>query len=217
MLNLVKAIWSKIKDNKILWAILIGVALAGGGYVAGRNHKDPAIVVEKLVEDVATKQKLVEVNKTVATLQKQLIFAQQTITELRSNTKTVVHVVKTKDGTVTIDKTTETKVETKTETKTDVVANSSSTNTSTNTKTVETDTKTHKETEKTVTPIIKDKVYLGISAQVGITGIANPGLEFKYRVVDLKVFSAWAGTEAILPSSFKIQETQLRINVGVSF
>lgn len=217
MLSLVKVIWSKVKDSKIFWASVVGITLFGGGFFLGSNQGVPVQIKEKLVDDTVTKQKLQEANQIITTLQQQLVVAQKTITELKSNTKTVVRIVKTKDGTTTIDRTTETKVETKTDTNTNTTVTTDAGTVTTNTKTTETETKTHKEIEKIATPLLRDTIYLGVTAQVGITGIANPGLEFKYRLLDLKKVSGWVGTEVIVPSTFNVLETQLRLSVGVSF
>lgn len=211
-------VWDKLKNSKIFWAVVVGIVLFGGGYAAGIHHKVPVKIEEHTIEDVVSKQKLAESEKLVRSLQEQLTVAQLQITDLKSHVKTVVRIVKTKDGTTTIDKTTESDTTKTVVDKTDTTKNTTDTTVATKDKTVETDTKSHTDVTKITTPLIKDKYYLGLSAGLSLKGIGDPGLEFKYRVFDLGRISLWSGAEVIVPvPDFKPQNIQGRLSLGVSF
>lgn len=213
-----KDLWDKLKNSKIFWAVVVGLALFGGGYGLGLHHKVPAQIVEKKVEDVETKKQLVEAQKVISSLQSQLTVAQNQITDLKTHVKTVVHIVKQKDGTVVVDKSTETDTNKHTDEKTNTTATTNSTTVATDDKKVDTDTKSHTDITKITTPLIKDKYYLGLSAGLSLKGIGDPGLEFKYRVFDLGRVSIWSGAELIIPvPDFKAQNIQGRLSLGVSF
>src|SRR5271157_1389632 len=108
MLNLVKVIWSKVKNNKIFWVIAVALALFLSGYLMGRNHKVPTKVVEHTVTDQVTIQKLQEALKVQEDLKQQLSIAQNTISDMKLHEVVKVHVVHEKDGTVVVDKITTT-------------------------------------------------------------------------------------------------------------
>lgn len=148
-------IWLKLKDSKIFWALVAGLVLFVGGYYAGNKHEPAVKVVEKTVEDTVSKQKLAEASKTVESLQQQLKIAESKITELKSNVKIVERVVKQKDGTIIIDKTTEKQTEQKTAENKNTDQNTNNTKVAENTKKTESENTTHKVTEKTTTPIEK--------------------------------------------------------------
>jgi hypothetical protein len=209
-------LWNNLKSNKIFWSVVIALVLFGGGYLVGMRQEPSVQVIEKKIEDTETKQKLIEAQKLVTSLQSQLTIAQSQITDLKTHVKTVVRVVKTKDGTVTIDKVTESDTSKHVDEKKTTTETVNNTTVNTNTKVVDTVTKTH--VESTVVTLPKDKYYLGLSATVGLKGIFDPGLEFKYRVLDFGRISGWAGTEIIVPApDFKLQNIQGRLNLGVSF
>lgn len=211
-------VWSKLKNSKIFWAFVVGIALFVGGYAVGIHHKVPAKIEEHQVEDVVSKQKLAEAQKTIASLQQQITVDQTQISELKTHVKTVTHIVYAKDGSKTVDKTTESDTDKTVDNKTDEKTNTNQTVASTDNKTVETDTKTHTDTTIKITPLVKDKYYLGLSAGLSLNGISDPGLEFKYRFLDLGRVSGWAGGELVAPvPDFKVQNIQLRLSLGVSF
>lgn len=211
-------VWDKLKNSKIFWAVVVGVVLFGGGYGLGIHHKVPAQIVEHKIEDVESKQKLVESQKLVASLQQQLTVAESQITDLKTHVKTVVHIVKQKDGTVVVDKTTESDTDKHTDEKKNTTETTNSTTIVTDDKKVDTDTKSHTDMTKITTPLIKDKYYLGLSAALSLKGISDPGLEFKYRVLDFGKLSIWSGVELVVPvPDFKPQNIQGRLSLGVTF
>lgn len=139
------------------------------------------------------------------------------VSELKSNTKTHTRVVKHKDGTVVVDKTTEsnttqnssesTKIDSKTTV--DKVAESS--------KQEKSESRTHTEKSKETIPLPQN-VYIGLSSQIGLQGLSNPGLELKYRLLPFQGVSGWIGMETIFPVPFfKVENIQVRMSVGVTF
>lgn len=155
MLSLVKVIWSKVKDSKVFWALIVGIVLFGGGYYSGSQKVIPVEYKEKLVEDVVSKQKLKEQLELNISLQQQLETASKTITELKSHVRIVERIVTKPDGTTTVDRTTDTDttVKTDSDTNTSVVTNSNIN--VKETKDSELEVKTHKEIEKISKPILK--------------------------------------------------------------
>src|SRR5271167_4532077 len=99
MLNLVKVIWSKVRNSKIFWAVIVAITLFLGGYVIGRHHKIPEKIVEHTVTDQVSVQKLQEALKVQQNLQQQLSIAQATITDMKLHQVTEIHIVHEKDGT----------------------------------------------------------------------------------------------------------------------
>lgn len=218
MLDLVKAIWSKVKSNQIFWTVIIGVTLFGSGYYLGVNKEVPVEYKERLVEDIVSKQKLKEQLEINVSLRQQLEIANVTITDLKSHVRVVERIVRTPDGTETIDRTTDTNTDSHTDSRTDTTV---ATDTDTNlkdSKDSEIDTKTHKDLDKVVTPVLRDKYYLGLSARIDTKGIANPGVQFNYKVFDFQKFSIWSGAEVIAPTrTLKFSDTEFRLNIGVSW
>lgn len=210
--------WDKLKNSRSFWTILIGLVLFGGGYILGLQKEVPVQIVEKRVEDTETKQKLIQSEKLISSLQKQLTIAESQITDLKTHVKTVVRIVKQKDGTVIVDRTTESDTSKRTEDNKNVSETTNSNTTVVKNTTVETDIKSHVDTVKITTPLVKDKYYLGLSSGLSLKGITDPGLEFKYRIFDLNRFSLWSGAEIIVPTfDFKLQDLQGRLSLGVSF
>lgn len=213
-----KTLWLKLRDSKLFWACVAGLALLCIGYAVGRNHKVPVKVEQRLVEDTASKQKLQEATRTIESLQQQLTIAQNQVSELKSHVKTVVRIVKQKDGTVTVDRLTESQTDKKTSESTNTSQSTNETKLAAQDKKVESESKTHRETVTTLTPVLKDTLYLGISSQLSLTGFSNPGLELKYRLIALGMISGWVGTEVVLPlPAFKLENIQFRFSLGMSF
>lgn len=155
MLNLIITIWNKVKNNKNFWFFCTGLGIFLGGYFMGKSYKVPTQIVEHTVEDTVSKQKLVESQKVVSLLQEQLTVAQTQISELKTHVKTVIHIVKQKDGTTVVDKTTESDTDKTTVDKTDVSKTINNTVVASDDKKLQTETTTHKNITKTITPIVK--------------------------------------------------------------
>lgn len=211
-------LWEKLKNSRIFWAVVVGLVLFGSGLALGVAHKVPVQIVEKRIEDTESKLKLVEAQKTISSLQEQLTVVQAQNTKLKTHVKTVTHIVYQKDGTKTIDKTTESDTDKTTADTTNTTKTTNNTTVATDDKKVDTDNTAHIDVTKISTPMIKDKIYLGLSTKVGLTGFSDPGLEFKYRVIDLGRVSIWAGAEVVVPvPNFQVQNLAGRVSLGVSF
>jgi hypothetical protein len=211
-------ILEKLKDKFFLSIAFLALCCFAGGYLLGCQKEPIVQVVEKKIEDIETNQKLIEAQKTVSSLQEQLTITQNQVIDMKNHVKTVVRIVKQKDGTVIIDKVTESDTSKHVEEKTNTSSTTNNTVVSANDKVVDTKTKVHTENTTITKPMIKDMYYLGLSSRVGITGISDPGLEFKYRVLDFGRLSGWAGVEIIVPAPvFKVENIQGRVSLGVSF
>lgn len=207
---MIKELWN---NRSLKVATIAVIAAFGAGFLAS-SRVSPTIETVS-VEDTVSKQKLQQAIKVEQELRQQLASAEKTITDLKSNTTEKVRIVYRKDGTTIVDKTTTTNVDTKTETIKNTTEDTTKNTTVTDSKTVETKTDSHKETKTVEMP--KDKFYVGASGSVGLLGLSNPGVEFKYRLLDLGKISLWTGAEAFVSLPPTQLSPQFRVSVGISF
>ncbi len=131
MKALLSKIWAKMSafaKAHPVWAVEIGVLLLvfGMGVLAGYRlfHKPPNVqTVEKLVEDVVSKQQLQIATQHLAELQQQIDQANQTITDLKTQKHVVIHTDKKPDGEVITDETIEQEMQRQTDSNTDTKKN----------------------------------------------------------------------------------------------
>lgn len=189
------------------WGVLVSGAFLFGSFACPQRE----IVTEtRLVEDTESKQRLVESIKTEQQLRERLSSAENTISELKIHTTEKVKIVYHKDGTRVVEKIKSTDVLHNVDHRQTSTEDRSQQRASVEDRNIATDTKSH--TEHTTGVSLKSKFYLGLSGRVNLSGLSDPGLQFKYRLLDLGETSVWTGAEV-----FSLTDPQVRVSIGISF
>lgn len=203
--------------NKILTACCVVIVAFGGGFIIGQRQEPEVRTETRIIEDTASKQKLVEALELQQRLQKKLETAEKTISDLKVSTKEKVRIVYRKDGTKIVEKEKSTDIDHKTDTSKNTSETEQKDIKAADNKTTEIETKTHTDAKTKTVSNPKDRFYVGVTVPVALSGVGTPGLEFKYRLFDLGTASVWTGAQADKLNPAFVLKPEGHISLGLTF
>ena len=170
------------------WKKVACVGLTAGGFALGLfvgHQSQETVVATQLVEDVEIKQQLAESLKTERLLREQLLATEKTLSELKTSTTEKVRIVYRSNGTRVVER---------------VKATNSSLSVDSSRSAAEVRGQQEVSTQ------------LRTASTAASHGLSDPGLQFKYRFLNLGKASFWVSAEVIRPT-----DPQPRLGLGLSF